>query len=69
MERIARSLNVSLLDGASDGVVKKDAPDRESTEATTAVTRSTLFNGIQGYGFADGESVARRAIAGTVRGT
>lgn len=69
-EAIDRSMNFELIEGATDGVTKKGAPDRGgSIEPTTAAQRSHLFNGVGGYGMADGEAYVHDVIKGVVRGT
>jgi hypothetical protein len=70
MERIARSMNFELIEGATDAVIKKTSPDRGgNVEPTTAAARSLLFNGQGGYGHAAAEAHAHDVIAGVVRGT
>lgn len=69
-ENISRSLNFELIEGATDGVIKKASPDRGGAiEPTTAEQRSTFFNGVGGYGILDAEAHAMDVIAGVVRGT
>jgi len=70
MERIARSLNFELIEGATDGVVKKLRPDTAGETANrTNEAREALYGGVGGYGIVDGESEAMDVLSGVVRGT
>jgi len=67
MENIERSMNVELLEGATDATLKKSSPDRAGrVEATSAFNRQML----QGdrYDQQQGERYVRDILKGIVRG-
>ena len=70
MERIARSMNAELIEGATDAAIKKERPDTVGGAATSSPAREVLFRGKNGYGFNPAPlSYVRRIISGVVRGT
>lgn len=68
---MSKSMNSELLEGATDGTVKKLRPDTDTVgdggDNETAATRSLLNGGINGYGRTDGSSVEATVVQGLLR--
>jgi hypothetical protein len=64
-----RSLQAELIDGATDGALKKAKPNWGVAPHTeTLANRSMLHNGVGGYGIEEAGEKALKILKGVVRG-
>lgn len=64
-----RSMNAELIEGATDGSIKKPAPNRGGVvDPHTTENRRNLASSVNGYGFGPFENPVAESN-GTVRGT
>lgn len=65
--QIVRSMNYELVEGATDGSVKKANPNRSDFGYDrTDETRAALYNGVGGYGISNAGRESLAIVRGVV---